>query len=490
MTTHIEIPLIGKKIKYPFRWLMGLMASGILIVGTTTALKIANPENRKQDITKLTVPVAAKSVTVRITASGKVQPVQSVNISPKNPGIITDLDIEQGETVQKGQIIARMDNSEIKMRILQFQANLEQTKAQLAESQAGSRPEEIAQAKARVAQAVSQLAIIRAGNRSQEIDQAKAAVDSAKAQVELTQSRVRRYQGLAKEGAISQDSLEQYISEDKRAKASLEEAQRRLSLQKVGNRDEDIKSQEAVVAQEREALRKLENGNRPEEIARLKASVASAVAQLRQQQVQLEDTIIRAPFAGIVTQKYANIGAFVTPTTSASTSTSATSSSIVALATGLEVLAQVPEADIGRIKQGQQVEIVADAYPDQVFKGRVRLIAPEAVVEQGVTSFQVRVVIDSGADKLRSGLNVDVTFLGDRINDALTLPTVAILTENGKTGVLIPDTDNKPQFREITIGAQIKDETQVLEGVNKGDLIFVNPPKDYKIEKAKAEKKS
>ncbi|MBD2625219.1 efflux RND transporter periplasmic adaptor subunit [Trichormus variabilis] len=485
MTTHIEIPLIGKKIKYPFRWLIGLMASGVLIVGTTTALKVTNQANSKQDITKLTVPVAAKSVTVRITASGKVQPVQSVNISPKNPGIITDLNVEQGEKVQKGQIIARMDNSEIKMRILQFQANLEQAKAQLAESQAGSRPEEIAQGKARLAQAAAQLAIIKEGNRSQEIDQAKASVDAAKAQVELTQARVNRYQNLAKEGAISQDSLEQYISENKRAKASLEEAQRRLSLQKVGNRNEDIKKQAAVVAQEREALRQLENGNRPEQIAQLKASVAAAIAQLKQQQVQLEDTLIRAPFAGIVTQKYANIGAFVTPTTSASTSTSATSSSIVALATGLEVLAQVPEADIGRIKQEQQVEIIADAYPDQVFKGRVRLIAPEAVIEQGVTSFQVRVVIDSGADKLRSGLNVDVTFLGDRINDALTLPTVAILTENGKTGVLIPDVNNKPQFREITIGAQIKDETQVLEGVQKGDLIFVNPPKDYKVEKAK-----
>ncbi|MBK1987594.1 efflux RND transporter periplasmic adaptor subunit [Sphaerospermopsis aphanizomenoides BCCUSP55] len=488
MTTYIEIPLIGKKIKYPFRWFMGLMASGILIVGTTTALKIANPENRREDITKLTVPVAAKSVTVRITASGKVQPVQSVNISPKNPGIITELEVEQGQKVQKGQIIARMDNSEIRMQILQYQANLDQAKAQLAESQAGSRSEEIAEGKARLAQAVAQLAIIRAGNRSQDIDQAKAAVDSAKAQVELTQARVRRYQSLAKQGAISQDSLDQYISEDKRAKASLEEAQRQLSLQKAGNRNEEITRQEAVVAQEREGLRKLQNGSRPEEIARLKAAVAAATAQLKQQQVQLEDTIIRAPFAGIVTQKYANIGAFVTPTTSASSSTSATSSSIVALATGLEVLAQIPEADIGRIKQGQQVEIVADAYPDQVFKGRVRLIAPEAVVEQGVTSFQVRVAIETGADKLRSGLNVNLTFLGDRINDALTIPTVAILTENGQTGVLIPDANNQPQFREITIGAQIKDETQVLEGIKQGDLVFVNPPKDYKMQQERGDR--
>ncbi|MFM5980516.1 MAG: efflux RND transporter periplasmic adaptor subunit [Sphaerospermopsis kisseleviana] len=485
MTSYTEIPLIGKKVKYPLRWLMGLVAAGVFVVGTTTVLKVVNRENSKQDISQLTVPVEAKSVTVRITASGKVQPVQSVNISPKSPGLLAELNVEQGETVQKGQIIARMDNSEIKMRILQYQANLEQAKAQLAESEAGSRPEEIAQAKARLAQAKAQLAVIRAGNRSQEIDQARAAVDAANAQVELTQSRVKRYQALAKEGAISQDTLDQYITEDRRAKASLEEAKKRLSLQKAGNRDEDIKRQQAVVTQEREALRKLENGSRPEEIARLRAAVTAANAQLRQQQVQLEDTIIRAPFSGIVTQRYATLGGYVSPAISASSNASATSTSIIALARGLEILANVPETDIGRIKQGQEVEIVADAYPDQVFKGSVRLIAPEAVVEQGVTSFQVRINIDSGVDKLRSGLNVDVTFLGDRINDALTIPTVAILTENGKTGVLVPDENNKPQFREITIGTQIKNETQVLEGVKTGDLIFINPPKDYKIKKEK-----
>jgi HlyD family secretion protein len=175
----------------------------------------------------------------------------------------------------------------------------------------------------------------------------------------------------------------------------------------------------------------------------------------------------------------------VTPTTSASSDASATSSSIVAVARGLEILAQVPEADIGRINQGQQVEIVADAYPDQVFKGHVRLIAPEAVIEQGVTSFQVRVALDTGTDKLRSGLNVDLTFLGDRVSNALVLPTVAIVTEKGQTGVLIPDENNKPQFRAVTIGAQIQDQTQILEGIKQGDRVFVNPPKDYIIEKAK-----
>ena len=458
MATHIEIPVIGK-IKYPLRWLIGVIAGSALVAGTIITYTLVNQGTNKEDIAQLTVPVAAQNVTLRITASGKVVPVQSVNISPKNPGVLSQLYVEQGDRIQKGQILARMDSASIEAQRSQYRANLAQIQAQLAEARAGSRPQEIAQAKARLAQAQAQLAAARAGNRPQEIAQSQSQVDAAQAKAIYTSEQVKRYQYLYKQGAENKQLLDQAISEDKTAKASLEEIKKRLSL--------------------------LQSGTRTEEIDQRQAAVASAEAQLKGVQVQLEDTIIRAPLSGIVTQKYAEPGAFVTPTTSASTSASATSSSIVAVARGLEVLAQVPEADIGRIKQGQQVEIVADAYPDQVFKGHVRLIAPEAVVEQGVTSFQVRVALDTGTDKLRSGLNVDLTFLGDRVNNALVLPTVSIVTEKGKTGVLILDTNNKPQFREITVGAQIKDQTQILEGVKEGDRIFVNPPKDYKIEKAK-----
>jgi HlyD family secretion protein len=484
MATHIEIPLVGK-VKYPLRWLIGLMAGGALVVATATTYTLVNQGTNKEDIAELTVPVAAQNVTLRITASGKVVPVQSVNISPKNPGVLSQLYVEQGDRIQKGQILARMDSASIEAQKSQYLANLAQSQAQLAEALAGNRPQEIAQAKARLAQSQAQLAAARAGNRPQEIAQSQSQVDAAQAKVNYTGEQVKRYQYLYKEGAEKKQLLDQAISEDKSARANLEEAKKRFSLVKTGTRTEEIEQRQAAVNEARAALVLMQDGTRSEEIAQRQAAVASVQAQLKGVQVQLEDTIIRAPLSGIVTQKYSDPGAFVTPTTSASTSASATSSSIVAVARGLEILAQVPEADIGRIKPGQQVEIVADAYADQVFKGHVRLIAPEAVIEQGVTSFQVRVALDTGTDKLRSGLNVDLTFFGDRVNNALVLPTVSIVTEKGKTGVLVPDANNKPQFREITVGAQIQDQTQILGGVKEGDRIFVNPPKEYKIEKAK-----
>lgn len=478
MTTHIQLPLIGK-VKNPSGWVIGLLAAGVLAIGSTTYL-IVNRATPKLDIAELTVPVESKNVSLRIIASGQVVPVQSVNLSPKTSGTLKELLVEQGDTVEQGQIVARMDDANLEAQLLQSRGNLAQVQAKLDQARAGSRPEEIEQAKARLAQVEAQLAQARAGSRSEEIAQAQAQVDAAASRVNLTNARVQRNRKLAEQGAIAQDTLDEVLADDRSARATLQESQRRLLQLQNGSRSEEIALRQAAVAEARLALRQLQNGTRPEEIAQAEATVASAVGQLKGVQVQLEDTIIRAPFSGIVTQKYATVGAFVTPTTSASSTASATSSSIVAIARGVEIVAQVPEVDVGQIKQGQAVEIVADAYPDQVFKGHVRLIAPEAVVEQNVTSFQVRVAIDTGKNELRSGMNVDVTFLGEALQDALMVPTVAIVTEEGKTGVLVPDEKDKAEFRSVTIGPSIQDQTQVLSGLEEGDRVFIDLPKDQK----------
>jgi ABC-type dipeptide/oligopeptide/nickel transport system ATPase component len=99
-------------------------------------------------------------------------------------------------------------------------------------------------------------------------------------------------------------------------------------------------------------------------------------------QAQVNDTVIRAPFAGAVSQTYADVGAFVTPTTSASATSAATSSSILALASELEAVVNVAEVDVGAIRPGQPVDLQVDAFPRQRFCGVVRLVALEAVVEQ------------------------------------------------------------------------------------------------------------
>lgn len=487
MATPTELPFVGK-VKHPLRWLIGAIVTATLIVGSTTAYTILSRGNRRENITQLTVPVSAKNVTLRIEASGRAVPIKNVNLSPKNQGTLTNLYVEQGDRVKKGQIIARMDSADVQAKILQARANLAQTQAQLEQAENGSRPQEIAQARSRLRQAEAQLTAAKVGNRPQEIAQAKAQVASVTAKVDLSSERLRRYKDLHREGAVQRDTLDQYVSEDNTAKANLQEAEKRLALLESGTRSEEIARLEASVAEARQALKLLEKGSRPEEIAQRRAAVRASEAQLKTEQVNLENTIIRAPFYGVITQKYTDAGAFVTPDTSASTSASATSSSIVALAQGLEILADVTEADIGTIKSGQAVEIVADTYADEVFKGRVRLISPEAVKEEGVTLFKIRVAIETGTNKLRSGMNVNLTFLGDEVKNAVLVPTVTILTEKGKNGVLIPDKNNQPLFREVAIGSQVQNETLILEGLRSGERVFLSPPKEYRMKKELEEK--
>ncbi|MGB3508096.1 MAG: efflux RND transporter periplasmic adaptor subunit [Microcoleaceae cyanobacterium] len=593
------------------RWAIALLATGLLTIPMAIYFVRNHSQTQPQVIETLTVPVEAKNLTIRINASGEVQPVQRVNISPKTQGRLAELFVEQGDHVQKGQIVARMESREIEAQLMQALARLantraklaqlkagnrveeisasiarlnqaqarlaqlkagsrpeeisasiarlNQTKARLTQLQAGSRVEEIAQGKARLEQAIVRLKDATSGSLKDEIAQAEARIEATKAEEELTAQRVKRYQNLREQGAIASDTYEEYVRDDRRVRANLREAEKRLKQLKQGRRSEmqrltaaaeqerqalkqlengtrpeeiaraeaevaearsqleelengtrpeeiaraeaevaearsqleelengtrpeEIAQAEAEVAEVRSQLEELENGTRPEEIAGAEAEVAEALGQVRYQQVQVEDTKVTAPFAGIITQRYATEGAFVTPATSASDASSASSTSIVALARGLEVLAKVPEADIAQIKPGQKVEIVADAYPDMVFKGDVKLVAPEAVRERDVTLFEVRIDLETGKDKLQSGMNVDLEFLGNQLQNALVVPTVAIITNKGETGVLITDAQNQPRFKSVIIGSTIGNQVQILEGIRSGQRVFVSLPEGKKLE--------
>jgi HlyD family secretion protein len=388
--------------------------------------------------------VTSKDIAVQIKANGVIQAVQNINLSPKEAGRIAKLYVDEGDRVEQGQLVAHMEDEQFKAQVNQYKAAVAKAQADLALKRAGTRPEEISEAKARVATAEANVAEIQA-----KLDRAA--------------EELKRNQFLAQEGAISQNALGEFLSQERSARANLEAAVARLKEQK-------------------ESLEKLRNGTRKEEIAQAEANVAQATAQLQYYETQLKNTSIRAPFAGTITRRFAQEGDFVTPTTSASSSDGATSASIVELSKGLEVEAKVPEASIAQIKPGQNVEIRADAYTDDIFKGRVRLIAPRAVQENNVTSFRVKVALQTGQDKLKSAMNVKLAFLGDPISNALVVPQAAIVTKkDGQKGVLVPDKKNQAQFRPVTVGSTSGDQIQILQGVSKGERILLSPPEGQAI---------
>jgi len=463
-----------KIFKSPLFWLFLIVIIASIIIGKTAYVKLENSENQN-NLTEMTVIVEKQSLGVKVQASGTVEPIQNVNISPKNPGILAQLLVEQGDSVKQGQTVAIMENAQIQAQILQSEANLNRALSNLEQAKIRI-PSEIKQFKLKLDQEIARLEEI-SKRIPRDLDQAKAKITQAQSRLDLAQIRLNRYEYLEKEGAITTDRLDEVINEYNSAKANLSDLQQQQA-QIEQTTPSEISQQEAVVNNARIALKEKED-NAAQEIKLLEAEVNSVKAQLKQIEIQFRDTIITAPFEGIITQKFATVGAFVTPTTSASSTASATSSSILALAQGLEIIAKVPEIDMAQLKVGQGVEILADAFPDETFKGRIKRIAPEAIVEQNVTSFEVAIALSTGEEKLRSKMNVDVTFIGEDIKNTLVVPTVAILTQEGKTGVLIADEKGQPKFIPVVLGLTLEDKTQILQGLKAGDRIFIDLPEGY-----------
>jgi HlyD family secretion protein len=337
------------------------------------------------------------------------------------------------------------------------QQQIEQRLAELRQT----RPAEIAQKQAALDEATFALRQLQNGTRVEEIAQKQAAVIESQQALQQLQKGTR-------------------LEEVAQKQAAVDEAIFALKQLQNGTRPEEIAQKQADVLEAQAALKQAEAGERQETIEQLNNSAGAAFARLQEAEIALKDSIIRAPFNGVITKEYASKGSFVAPTTSASSNDSATSTAIFAIAKDLEVKALVPEGYIPELVNGQSVEIVADAYPEKVFKGKVKLVYPEGVKEQNVISFEVRVALDTGKEELRSGMNANLVFLGNELKNALVVPQVAIVTQKGDQGVLIIGKDNKAEFKPIKIGPSYNNQTQVLEGLQPGERIFLEPPKDYK----------
>ena len=421
----------------PF-WIIGLTAAGV--IGA-----IALTQQRQTPvITQQTIQVKQQDLTAKIQASGVVQAERTINLSPEDSGKIAELFIQEGDFVSQGQIIARMTSRRNKAEVAQYEAALAQTQATLAQQRAGTRPEEIAEARARVATT-------------------EASVSAEQTRLHKAQQELSRFEDLAEQGAISANELDTYQTAAQESSANLVAEQQRL------------KAAQAV-------LIRLQNGTRLEEIEQAEAAVAQARAQLTAVQVRLDETIIRAPFDGLITHRFAEAGDFVSPATAASSSDGAASTSIAELSSGLEIEAKVPEASIAKLDVGQPVEVRSSAYPDKVFAGEVKLIAPRAIRDNQVTVFRVKVTLKTGQDQLRSGMNVRLTFIGNPVDNALVIPLAAVVTESdGTTGVYVSRSDG-PTLQVIQLGTTTGTQVQVIEGLRAGEEILIEPPKDQIIE--------
>jgi HlyD family secretion protein len=427
----IDFSPIKKKRKFPIvKALIALLVLGAIGAGGFYVYQTyISPPTREGRRKARTVQVERATLPITVSANGTVQPEMSINVSPKNSGRLKSLLVKQGDRVRQGQILAYMDDSNLQGQLLQ------------AEGQAAA------------AEANAQK--LQAGNRNQEVAQAQASLSLAEADLRQAELTFQQNQSLYSSGAISQRDFESSRAIRDTNRARVTQAQQVLSLQREGSRSEDI--------------------------AQAQANAIAAQGSLQTIQSQVEDTIIRAPFNGIVIRKFADPGAFVSPATSGSSVTSATSSSILSLASNNLVVANVAETNIALIKLGQEVTIQADAYPGKTFKGKVIEIAPQSTVTQNVTSFEVKAeIVSKNKDELRSGMNVNMEFKVGNLEDSLVVPTVAIVRQADKgvsvTGVFVRVEGGPPVFTRIVTGLSVGDKTEVKSGLKGDESVLISFP--------------
>ena len=102
-------------------WLLVLV---MLLSAGVASLVLRRRSASSYDLEALTVPVESAALTVRINASGEVEPVQTVNLSPKTSGIVAELLVEQGDRVEQNQVVARMDTDDLSAQLRQAEASL------------------------------------------------------------------------------------------------------------------------------------------------------------------------------------------------------------------------------------------------------------------------------------------------------------------------------------------------------------------------------
>lgn len=469
----MQLPLFDKVSRKPAAWVIGVAAVGLVGTAATVPLAMRNAASQAP-ASDLTIPAQAKTVTVRVTASGDVIALRTVNLNPKTQGILEQRLVKQGDRVSQGQLIARMENRNLKADLAQAQANLEQMQANLSLLQAGTRPEVINQAAAGVNQSAAQVSEAQAG-----ITKAEAQLAQSNARLQKAKADFDRNTSLYNQGAIAKSQLD--IA---RQDYEVALAQKASDEKGIAQAQASLSNAQAGLSNSQGKLAEQQNGPRSQEIAQAAAQVKAAQAKVQAIQTQIEDTYIRAPFDGIITQTGAEEGAFVAPTSFSSNTGSATY--IATLASDLEIKAKVSPVDISQIRVGQEVEVRTNAYPDKVFKGTVRLISPQAKPETDNPGspifFEVRVKLVTGKEFLRAGMTTDLSFLGQKLQAAVMVPSVSIVTNQGQTGVLVVGENNKPKFQPVTIGSQVGNETQILNGLQPNDRIFKQLPEGQKLD--------
>ena len=321
-----------------------------------------------------------------LNASGYVTARREATISSKVTGKVVEVLVEEGKRVEVGQVLARVDDTNIKATIQLSQAQLRAAQTSLAETRVRLKEAEL---------------------------------------------QLKRTTDLAKGGIATQADLDRAEADSSSLRARLERQQ---------------------------------------------ADIVVAERELAVWQQQLDDTVIRAPFAGVVTSKNAQPGEMISPMSAGGGFTRTGICTIVDM-TSLEIEVDVNEGYINRVEPGQPVEAKLDAYPDSNIPCHVIAVIPTA--DRQKATVKVRVGFEKPDARILPQMAAKVAFRGAdtkaTAGRSLGVPRDAVQTIDGRETVFVVQ-NGRIERRAITTAGTRDEQAVISAGVSAGERVVLNPP--------------
>jgi RND family efflux transporter MFP subunit len=392
----------------------------------TEAAKNPSPESAAGALTVTVVPVEMRTVAAAVQVTGSFVSRELSDVAPQAAGRVIDTPVDVGDFVKQGQIIARLDDRDAKLRADQAEAAEKQAEAALR------------QAQSRIG--LGQGQSFNAANVPETLS-AKANAESAAAQAKLAEADAQRYANLLKTGDVSQSAYEKY-----RTQADTAMAQANASRQ----------TYEAMLNSARQNY---------QGVLTAQAALDGMRAQTALAKKAVEDTLVRAPFDGYISARPVAAGQYVALTAKIAT---------VVRITPIRLELQVPESNAPQMKLSVPVEATVPGYPGRTFQGTVTAINP--AVDPSSRTFTVVAEFPNRELALKPGMFATARIVLPGSTDGLFVPQKAILTDaTTSSSQLFFIRDDRARVAVVQLGAKMGSGddamVEILSGISPNAMI-------------------
>lgn len=466
----------------------------IIIIASIFATRSDTPE---VTVVKVEVRPELRST---VTSSGEVRPIQFMNLTSEVQGKIEEITRKEGDVVQKGEVLVRLDPNQ-----LESSADAQFAAYQSAQDDVRNSQSQVAAAQNSLAQAQQSLnqAEVAVENARQGVITAQTEVDRAQVELNAATREMKRNEQLLESGVVSRQAFDESRDRVESARASLGTARARLESQRIS-----VKDAQARVATQQVAVR---DARRAVQAAGISVSSSQSraeqqAAMLRGQRNQRDKTVVVAPINGVIAEIPSKVGTF------AVAGLSTTALMTIADMSQINVEVKVDETEIDKVEVGQKAKIKVDAFGDTELDGEVLQKTPLAVGKsqtsgglsvninvQEAKEFRVVIrLVDLSPEMqsgLRPGMSATATITTTTVNNVIAVPLQAVIEKKpegspspeGAGNVPAPSDkpkpvkgvyvleDNKAKFVQVETGITGESDIQIVGGLSEGQEVITGP---------------